>query len=225
MTGWLTMALFALIIGAGLYPFVRRDKGALQFLAAGLLLALAGYAWQGKPGLAGQPKHAVEHQAVPNTDMANLRGDMMGRFDQASSWLTMADAFLSRGDTRGAAEVLQRAVELHPRDANLWVGYGNALVAHGGGMMSPAAQLAFGRAAEIAPDHPGPRFFYGLALAQGGQFDQAEAIWRQLLAEAPPNADYRATIEQRLQQLQAARGGVPAPAPAAPAAQTPAAPR
>jgi cytochrome c-type biogenesis protein CcmH/NrfG len=227
MTGWLLMGGFTLIVGAGLYPFVRRDKGALQFLAAGLLFALAGYAWQGRPGLGGAPKHAPEHRSIPDNDYTNLRGDMMGRFDQASSWLTIADSYQRRGDTAGAAEVLQRAVQLHPRDANLWVGYGNALVIHGGGMMSPAAQLAFSRAAEIAPDHPGPRFFYGLALAQGGQYDQAEAIWRQLLAEAPATADYRNTIEQRLQALQQARaaGQIPPAAPSPAAAQpAPAAP-
>jgi cytochrome c-type biogenesis protein CcmH/NrfG len=221
MMGWLLMGAFALLVGAGLYPFVRRDKGALQFLAAGLLLALAGYAWQGHPGFAGSPKAPPERQAVPESDYANLRGDMMGRFDQASSWLTIADSYQRRGDTAGSAEVLQRAVQLHPRDANLWVGYGNALVIHGGGLMSPAAELAFNRAAQIAPDHPGPRFFYGLALAQGGQFDQAEAIWRQLLADAPADAEYRRPIEERLQALQQARasGGMPpapAPTPGAP---------
>ena len=63
--------------------------------------------------------------------------------------------------------------------------YGYALVVHGGNMMSPAAQLAFQRAAAIAPDHPGPRFFYGLALAQGGNYDEAERVWRELLPTIP----------------------------------------
>ena len=61
-------------------------------------------------------------------------------------------------------------------------------------MMTPAAQLAFQRAARIAPDHPGPPFFYGLALAQGGNYAEAERIWRQLLASAPESANYRRTM-------------------------------
>ena len=40
--GWILMAGFALLAGAGLFWFVRRDTGAMQFLGAALLLALAG---------------------------------------------------------------------------------------------------------------------------------------------------------------------------------------
>ncbi len=154
------------------------------------------------------------------------RGEMLGQFDNASRWLTLADSYQRRGDTQSGAEILQSALRQSPRDADLWVGLGNALVVHSGGMMSPAAQLAFARAQRIAPDHPGPRFFYGLALAQGGNFDQAEQIWRQLLAEAPPDAEYRTTIQERLDSLQQARamGQIPggpapqsAPPPTAPA--------
>jgi cytochrome c-type biogenesis protein CcmH len=88
-------------------------------------------------------------------------------------------------------------------------------VIHGGGLMSPAAQLAFGRAASLAPDHPGPPFFYGLALAQGGNYEEAERIWRGLLANAPPEAEYRRVIAERLQALEQARamGQVPGRAP------------
>ena len=47
--GWLSIVLLALALVAALWPFVRRDRGALQFLVAALLLALAGYSWQGRP--------------------------------------------------------------------------------------------------------------------------------------------------------------------------------
>jgi cytochrome c-type biogenesis protein CcmH/NrfG len=86
--------------------------------------------------------------------------------------------------------------------------------------MSPAAQLAFGRAERLAPDHPGPPFFYGLALAQGGNYDEAERIWRRLVAQAPPDANYRRLIEERLQALERARatGQIPGRGQAAPPA-------
>ena len=85
------------------------------------------------------------------------------------------------------------------------MGLGNALVIHADGLMTPAAELAFQRAAAIAPDHPGPKFFYGLALAQGGKFDEAEAIWRDILATAPPGVSWRPMIEERLTMLERAR--------------------
>jgi cytochrome c-type biogenesis protein CcmH/NrfG len=52
-------------------------------------------------------------------------------------------------------------------------------------------------------------------LAQGGQFAEAERIWRQLLAEAPPDADYRQTIEQQLAAIARPRDWGPEPAAAA----------
>jgi cytochrome c-type biogenesis protein CcmH/NrfG len=203
--GWLIMAGATLIVGAGLGWFLRRDKGALQFLAAALLLALAGYSWQGHPGYAGSPKAPPGEQRLPDSAFAVLREDLLGRFNSAWTWMNLADSFQRRGETEEAAEVLEVATRRNPRDANLWVAYGYALVIHGGNRMNPAAQLAFERAAQLAPNHPGPRFFYGLALAQGGQIDQAEQVWRDLLPSVPPGSQYRAAIEQRLQAIEEAR--------------------
>ena len=215
--GWVMMIGLALLTGGGLWLFLRRDMGALQFAAAAILLALAGYAWQGRPALAGAPKPRPEHEEVPDSQFAQMRGDMLGRFDRAAQWLTMAEGFQRRGDTQTGVEIVEAGLRDSPNDPDLWVGLGNALVVHGGGMMNPAAQFAFQRAQQIAPQHPGPRFFYGLALAQGGHFDEAERIWRDLLAEAPAGAPYRAAIEERLQALQAARlsGEIPGPPPSA----------
>jgi cytochrome c-type biogenesis protein CcmH/NrfG len=214
--GWLAMIAAALAIGAGLGWFLRHDKSALQFLAAALLLALAGYSWQGRPGMAGAPRRPPERAQLPDTDFANLREDLLGRFDRAWTWMNIADAYQRRGATERAARVLQQAVRLNPRSADLWVAYGYALVVHGGGMMSPASQLAFTRAARLAPNHPGPRFFYGLALAQGGNYDEAERTWREVLANVPPDSQYRAAIEERLQAIAQARasGQIPGPVPA-----------
>ena len=38
-----------------------------------LLLALAGYAWQGQPGLAGRPKAPPERQQLPDSEFAETR--------------------------------------------------------------------------------------------------------------------------------------------------------
>ena len=218
--GWAIMIGFALGTAAALWPFVRRDLGALQFLGAALFLALAGYAWQQNAEMAGRPKAAAARQRLPDSEFAATRERMLGRFDRAASWLTMAEGFQRRGDSWNGAEVIRAGLRSNPRDPDLWVGLGNALVIHNDGMMSPAAQLAFQRAAQIAPDHPAPRYFFGLALAQGGNFDEAERIWRQLIAEAPEGAEYRTMIEERLGQLQAQRR-MQSPMPAAPQPQTP----
>jgi cytochrome c-type biogenesis protein CcmH len=203
--GWAILLLLALGAFAAIWRFGRLDRAGLQLLAAALLLALAGYAWQGRPGLAGSPKAPPAMVEVPDSAFAAMRQDMLGRFDTADRWLTIAEGYQSRGDTRAGAGVIRSALRAHPDNAILWIGYGNALVIHSGGLISPAAQLAFDRAAELAPDHPAPRFFYGLALAQSGRLDEAERTWRELLAAAPPGAQWSAGVEAQLQQLEQAR--------------------
>jgi cytochrome c-type biogenesis protein CcmH len=212
--GWVIIVALALATAGGLWVFLRRDIGALQFLGAALFLALAGYAWQGHPGMAGRPKAPPERQRLPDSEFAQTRERLLGRFDRAAVWLTMAEGYQRRGDTQSGVAVIRSGLRDSPNDPDLWVGLGNALVIHNDGMMSPAAQIAFQRAAAIAPEHPGPRYFFGLALAQGGNFDEAERIWRQLIAEAPEGAEYRRMIEERLQALQRQRA-MQSPVPAA----------
>lgn len=199
--GWLIILLFTLALLLTLWRVAHFRGPALQFSAAALLLALAGYAWQGRPGLAGSPVPPPQREDLPDSAFADTRGDMLGEFDSAGRWLTIADSYHRRGDSRNAAGVIRAGLRSDPDNADLWVGLGNALVIHADGMMTPAAELAFQRAAKIAPDHPGPKFFYGLALAQGGKFDEAGAIWRDILANAPTDAEWRPMIEERLIML------------------------
>lgn len=205
MTGWLALILLAAAVLAAMWRFARLDSATLQLVASALLLGLAGYAWQGSPGLAGSPKAAPETEALPDTAFTQMRRDMMGQFTAAERWLTIAEGRYRRGDTAGAAAAVRAGLKRNPRDVTLWIGYGNALAAHGGGMISPAAQLAFQRAAAIAPDHPAPRFFFGLSLAQAGRLDEAERLWREVMALAPPDSPWRAQAEQQLAFVAEAR--------------------
>ena len=218
--GWVLFLFMALVIFAALWRLARLDSAALQFLGAALLLALAGYAWQGRPDLRGQPKAPPQLQRVPDSAFAETRRDMLGSFDQAARWLGMAESYQRGGDTRGGVDMIRSGLRQHPRDPDLWVGLGGALVLHADGMMTPAAELAFRRAEGLAPGHPAPRFFYGLALAQSGRFDEAERLWRALLAAAPNDVSWRPMVEQRLAMIEQARAAGQLP-PAPPALDRP----
>jgi cytochrome c-type biogenesis protein CcmH/NrfG len=202
------VALLALAVAAfaAIWRFAGLDRSGAQFLASALLLAGAGYAWQGSPGLAGSPRAAAERPPAPETAFASLRKDMFGRFDNADRWLGMSENYLARGDTRQAAGLIRSAIRAHPDNATLWTGYGDALVLHGDGLLSPAADLAFRRAVSLAPQHPGPRIFHGIALARNGRLDEAEARWRQALALSPADAPWRAGLEAQIESVRQARG-------------------
>jgi len=203
--GWLILLVFAAAAFLLLWRLVRPGSAGLQLVGAALLFACAGYAWQGHPNLAGAPKHAAAQEGGAESAFAAMRGDMLGRFDVADTWLTMSESYARAGDTRGAADMLRSAIARHPNNATLWIGYGNALVLHAGGLMTPAAEMAYERAAKLAPGHPAPRFFYGLSLAQGGRLDDAEKVWRDLLASSAPNARWRAMVQQQIDLIERAK--------------------
>ena len=215
---WVLILVIAAAAFVALVMLLKLPRGGWEWVGAALLLGVAGYAVQGSPSQPGAPKPPVETSKTADEALIAERQAMGSAFGSGQSWMIVADGLSRRGQYGAAAQVLRSAVRQNPRDPDLWVALGNALVGHGDGFISPAAQFAFQRAADIAPDHPGPPFFMGLALAQSGRLVEARTVWAQLLAQAPKEASYRADLETRLARLDAmiaAQGGA-APAPAAP---------
>ncbi len=194
-------ASLALIAGATIaLLWLMRLRGPLLTLAAAAIaFGCAGYAWQGRPEFGGSPRTAAE-RAAP-LSLAGARVALMGQFDRSDSWLIMSDNFAARGKGQDSVGILRSGVREHPRDYKLWVGLGNALVEHGHGI-NPAARLAFANAAALAPDHPAPPFFLGLAEARSGNRDEALRLWRAILAKAPANASWRLLVEDAVLAIQ-----------------------
>lgn len=212
--GWIAVAALAALSFVLLWRIGKTPRGTWEAIGAALLLGVAGYALQGSPAQPGAPREGRKEVTEIDPALVEQRRAMMGRFGSEAQWLDTADTYGRLGSTRAAVGVMQGAVKENPNSADLWVGLGNALVNHADGMMTPAAQFAFQRAATISPEHPGPPFFIGLSLAQTGQVDRASAVWRDLLARTPPQAPWRADLEMRLAQI---GGAPPLPAPVAPA--------
>jgi len=221
----MTWVLIALIGAAllGVMIFVlKMPRAGWEITAAALLFGISGYALQGHPGLAGAPTEAVENAKVADATLLKERQQMSSSgsaYGRSGSWMVLADALTRQGQFGAAADILHKATLENPKDADLWVAQGNALIGHAGGVITPSAKLAFTRAATIAPDHPGPPFFIGLALAQTGRLAEARTIWADLLARSPADAPYRADLQARLGQIDsmlAESAGAPAGPPAAP---------
>ena len=204
--GWLFVIGFAFVaLGIGL-RFARLPRAGVELMVAAALLAIAGYAWQGSPDKAGAP--VIKREAgLIDADVAAqaTRRAMLGRFGDDAQVVEFADTLDRLGLTREAVIAVQTAIRKHPSSVDLWVALGNTLVAHGGGAISPAAELAFQHAARLSPTHPAPPFFMGLALAQSGRVDDARQVWAGLLARTPPDAPWRSDLESRIGELNTAQ--------------------
>jgi tetratricopeptide (TPR) repeat protein len=202
---WLVLFAFALMILCALWRFAHVRGFVLELAGAAVFLGVAGYAWQGSPTLPGSPTPPPAETRQPDSLFALERNKFLERFTADAQLLDAADAMHRNGLESYAIALIRGGLEKRPQSADLWLGMGNALTLYAGGMITPAAQLAFERARAIAPNDPGPAYFAGLAYAQSGQIDRARAIWTDLLAKAPLKAPWRATVEQRLIQLQQVR--------------------
>ena len=194
----LTILAVIVVAALGLLWLLRLRGAAFTLAAAALMIGAAGYAFQGRPSLGGSPHRAADR--APPVPLTTARKALLGQFNAADTWMTISEGYASRGQTADAVGVMNSAIRARPTDFALWVGLGNALYDHAR-TLTPGAQFAFLRAAELAPGHPAPPFFLGLAEARSGRPAQAVARWRDILAKAPADATWRPLVEDALLAL------------------------
>ncbi|WP_294327360.1 hypothetical protein [uncultured Sphingomonas sp.] len=213
MNGWLILALLLVAI-FGLLVMARVAKPLWGFVGAALMLGAAGYAWQGSPTLAGVPRAAERKVEAPDIAADDLRDAIWGRFTYDYAYAVAADGLARAGATQAAVNAVLGGLQGAPNSGRLWTRLGTAILAHDGGqVLSPAARTAFARGIATAPDHPGPYFYYGMALIQTGDLPGAKRAWLAALARTPRNASYREDLAMRLvllDRLMAMRPTAPA---------------
>lgn len=203
MNGLLVL-LVLVAIAIGLLRVLGLRPATLMLAGAALMLGAAGYALQGRPNLSGSSTRSIAE--VRHIPLARARHVLLGQFTSSERWMILADSYASRGKTQEAVGLVQSGLRAHPDDYTLWVGLGNALVDHAG-MMTPAAELAYRRAATLAPTSPAPPFFYGLGLLRSGQREEGLAQWKSLLASAPAGAEWRTLVEEGVAMLERGQAG------------------
>jgi len=198
---WVIVLLIAAAAFGAMAFALKMPRAGWELTGAALLVGIAGYALQGMPTMPGAPKAPVENKRAADEALIKQRQQMGNGFAKGSNWMILADGLARQGQFGAAAEVLRKGTQQFPQDADLWVALGNALVGHSDGMITPAAQFAFQKAASIDPAHPGPPFFMGLALAQSGRLPDARAVWAELLERSPADAPWRADLAARIQRI------------------------
>lgn len=198
MNGWIILALllaatFALLLAA------RVAKTLQGFVGAALMLGAAGYAWQGRPDLPGDPRATVRVTRPVDIAADDMRDAIWGRFTYDYAYAVAADGLARAGATQAAVNAVLGGLQRAPDSGRLWTRLGTAILAHDGGkVLSPAARIAFAKGMASAPDHPGPYFYYGMALVQTGDLPGAKRAWLAALERTPRSASYRQDLAMRL---------------------------
>ncbi|OCC24898.1 hypothetical protein MB02_05440 [Croceicoccus estronivorus] len=201
MSWWPILAL-AVVAMCVIVLLFRLPRPLWALLGVAFMLGLAGYAWQGHPGMAGVPKRSVAADKTDGAAMVAMRKSMESG-GQQSDFLVISDGFARRGDFSNAAGILRGAIRKNPDDSQAWLAMGNALVEQAEGNLTPAALYAFRRAGEANPSDPAPSFFLGVAMLRAGRLIEADELWRESLRKMPENAPQRAKVEQSVAALEA----------------------
>ena len=182
---------------------LRRRVVTIAALVAFPLGALALYLVLGSPSLPGQPLSArkTQENRTIETLVAQVEARLATDPNEGRGWEVIAPIYLRLGRFDDAVKARQNALTLNGATADRWADLGEALVAAASGVVTAQAKAAFESAVGLDGSHVKARFYLGLAAEQDGRVDLAAAIWRKLLAEAPPDAPWTAPLRKELARL------------------------
>jgi cytochrome c-type biogenesis protein CcmH len=130
--------------------------------------------------------------------------------DDLDGWMLLGRSYLQSGRHGDAIAAYTRAMNLAPKDPDVQVAFGEALVFAAEGIVTPPARSAFAQALTENPSQAGARYYLGLAEVQAGRKQQGYDAWLALARDTPPDAPWAALIKRQLAQLASELGRDPA---------------
>jgi cytochrome c-type biogenesis protein CcmH len=173
---------------------------------AGLVLlpagALALYLTLGSPDLPGEPlAQRVQSPVLTNdiqTMVAAVENHVAKNPNDGKGWEVLGPVYMRLGRYDDAVRAWRNAIAINGSSAERKANYGEAVVAAANGVVTEEAKAAFDRALKIDPDNVMARFYKGMAADQDGHRAEAEKIWNDLIAGAPPNAPWIEVVRRAL---------------------------
>jgi cytochrome c-type biogenesis protein CcmH/NrfG len=213
MIGWIIMIGTCLVSALAILAFAKGRRQLWQPVAATVVLAMAGYAWQGRPELSSSAAQPIAAERGAADALLKMRSDMDQNFGVAKMWLVTADGFARDGSYSAAAGYIQAGLREHPDNPDLWSALGLVLMLASDGEMTPPAKLAFDKARTLAPNLPAPDYFEGLAALFDRKPDITISKWNMVLERATPKAKWRPAVESQLAGLESLLAGAAPPSP------------
>src|SRR5262245_36353973 len=207
-------------------PLLRRSgehygRRPLLALGAGLGVAVVGlgfYTFSGEPQLALSALRGASANNYPEL-IATLAREMRTRPSDMQGWALLGRGYMAVGNAPEAMKAFRQAVNLSKErggvPSGLLSSYGEAMAQASNGVTKEAEGI-FRQVLEEDPGDLMARYYIGVAQSSRGDRAGALQMWESVLADAPPDAEWRgALVDQiallRAQMINGGAGGPPNP--------------
>ena len=203
--------------------------GRRAALAVGIavpLVALAVYF------VAGNPRAFDAHQAIPSKAevegmVARLAAKLRENPQDADGWYLLGRSYTVMGRYPEAVAAFAKALEIHPRDAQLLADFADALAMTKGGKLTGEPEKLVERALEVDPNNLKALALAGTVAYEKQDYAKAAELWGRMLPLVPPESEDAKMISENVDEARKLAGiGAASPleksAPAKSAAAKPA---
>jgi cytochrome c-type biogenesis protein CcmH len=200
------LALLPLAV-MGLYSFVGTPTG-LSF-APGPLASQAKPANQSAAAASNStvdnPSATVAPDAKGNIDLAKAAEGLQARLeanpDDGEGWRLLGRTYMELGKPQDAASALKNAIDKLPKEADLFVQYGEALgLATRPNLPPPEAEKAIDEGLALNPSHQNGLWLKGIYRRLDEDAAGAIKAWESLLAQMPPGEAMTAQLQEQINQ-------------------------
>jgi cytochrome c-type biogenesis protein CcmH len=169
------------------------------------LLAFVIYLPLGSPQLPDFPLAARIQTADSSQSLDNLVAQVESHLEKnpadGRGWTVLAPVLAKLGRFDEAARAYRNVITYEGETAQRRAELGAAMTGAANGIVTADAKNEFERAVALNPQEVKARFFLGMAAEQDGRTTDAVKIWKALLADAPGDAQWRATVQEALAQV------------------------
>ena len=148
------------------------------------------------------PSGAEEDNSTLSIPLDQLTARMAMRLEQnpddVAGWTLLGRSYVVTGHPDKAIEALKKAIALAPKDIELQISLGEAMVTSANGLVTPEAKEIFLNAKKMEADHPGVRYNLALWEFQAGEVQRAYDSWLKLAEGAPASAPWLNEVAKNL---------------------------
>ena len=212
-------------------PSRALTAGVLSFV---VVLAVAGYAWTGSPGVpsAGPPTAAAAEGGNPHASGAvdeaqfiaaveQLAERLKGQPDDVEGWAMLARSYGMLGRLDDALPAYQKAVALNGQDARLLADYADTLALKNDRNLEGEPLALVERALKIEPTNLKALSLAGAAAFNRKDYAGAVRYWERVVQHAPAESPYLPQVQASIAEARERGGLGPASGAAAPAKPPP----